>query len=114
MGEKQKSNALQTLGKNIKKFRLLKGFSQENLACELQKSINFVSLLENGKTGLSIHTIVELCKVLEIDANSLFTGIIPANTSTPDTFILNALSIFDEQDKAIVVDMITYIFNSKT
>lgn len=47
-----KSSVLTTLGKNVKQIRLLKGLSQENLASELQKSINFVSLLEMEKLVL--------------------------------------------------------------
>ena len=43
-------DVLKTLGKNVRKFRLLKGLSQENLAESIDKSINFVSLLENGRT----------------------------------------------------------------
>lgn len=114
MEEKIKSNVLQTLGKNIKQLRLLKGLSQESLASDLQKSVNFVSLLENGKTGLSVQSIVDICSALSVDANSLFTGIIPATNSTQDTYITNCLSMFGENDKAIVANLITYILNSKT
>lgn len=76
MKENMKSDILQKLGKNIKQIRLLKGLTQENVANDLQTSINFVSLLENGKCGISIETIVNLCKVLDIDANTLFANII--------------------------------------
>lgn len=108
-----KSSILETLGKNIKQIRLLKGLSQENLASELQKSVNFISLVENGKTGLSIQTIVDICKVLEVDANAIFSGIIPPNEVKTDPFIIESLDLFDENDKAIVTNLITYIINSK-
>ena len=113
MEDKIKLDVLQTLGKNVKQFRLSKGLSQENLACELQKSVNFISLLENGKTGLSVQTIIDICKVLYVDANSLFTGIIDPIEAKLDTYITNSLSLFDDKDKAIVADLITYILNSK-
>lgn len=108
-----KSSVLTTLGKNVKQIRLLKGLSQENLASELQKSINFVSLLENGKTGLSVQTIVDICNVLKIDTNTLFSGIIDPSESTVDSFIINSLNLFDEKDKEIVNTLTTYIINSK-
>ena len=69
-------NILNQFGKNVKRIRLLKGLSQEKLAEKLQKSINFISLLENGKTGLTIQTIIDLCNVLNVDANELFSGLI--------------------------------------
>lgn len=108
-----KSSVVRTLGKNVKQIRLLKGLSQENLASALQKSINFVSLLENGKTGLSVQTIVDICNVLEIDANTLFSGIINTQETSVDSFIINSLSLFDEKDKEIVNTLTTYIINSK-
>lgn len=107
-----KSSVLTTLGKNVKQIRLLKGLSQENLASELQKSINFVSLLENGKTGLSIQTIVDICNALEIDANALFSGIINKQEKE-DSFIINSFNLFNEKDKEIVTKLTNYIIDSK-
>lgn len=113
MEETNRSSVLIALGKNIKHIRLLRGLSQENLASGLQKSINFVSLVENGKTGLSIQTLVDICRVLNIDANTLFSGIVAPTDVKPNSFITDSLNLFDEKDKAIVTDLITYINNSK-
>lgn len=111
--ETNKSSVLQTLGKNIKQIRLLRGLSQENLASDLQKSVNFISLLENGKTGISVQTIIDICKVLKVDVNTIFSGIIKPTDLKNDAFIVDSLNLFDEKDKAIVTDLITYIMNSK-
>ena len=113
MEETNKSNILQMIGKNIKQLRLLRGFSQENLASDLQKSVNFVSLLENGKTGLSVQTIVDICMALNVDANAIFDGVIPLAHIQEDAFVTQSLNLFDKKDKAIVYDLITYIINSK-
>lgn len=101
------------LGQNIKRIRLLKGLSQENLANALDKSINFISLVENGKTGISIPTLIGFCKELEVDANTILSGIIPVPENNVDAFITQSLNLFNEQDKAMVTDLITYIVNSK-
>lgn len=108
-----KTNNLQVIGKNIKRIRLLKGLSQENVASELQKSINFISLVENGKTGLSIQSIIDICKILEVDANSIFEGVIEPPKVAPNDYIISALNLFEEKDKIIVTDLISYIVNSK-
>lgn len=101
------------LGQNIKRIRLLKGLSQENLANALDKSINFISLVENGKTGVSISTLIGFCKKLEVDANTILSGIVPVPENNVDTFITQSLSLFNEKDKTIVIDLINYIINSK-
>ena len=108
-----KSSVLVTLGKNIKQIRLLRGLSQESLASDLQKSVNFISLVENGKTGLSVQTLVDICSALKVDANALFAGIITLPDSKTDTYIIDSLNLFEENDKAMVTDLINYIINSK-
>ena len=104
------SGVLQTIGQNIKRIRLLKGLSQENVADALNKSVNFISLVENGKTGLSIQTLIELCKVY---ANSIFEGVIAPSSVMADDYITKSLALFNDTDKTMVTDLITYIVNSK-
>ena len=106
-------NILNQFGKNIKRIRLLKGLSQEKLAEKLQKSINFISLLENGKTGLTIQTIIDLCNVLNVDANELFSGLITISERNQNSDIVNSISLFNDNDKSIVTNLIQYIINSK-
>lgn len=109
-----KSDILQIIGKNIKRIRLLRGLSQENLASDLQKSINFVSLIERGESGLSIPTLIDICRILKVDANSIFDGAITPVETPDEEFITKSLSLFNNNDKAIVTDLINYISNSKT
>ncbi len=108
-----KSDVLQIIGKNIKRIRLLRGLSQETLANDLDKSVNLVSLVERGESGLSIPTLIDICRVLKVDANSIFEGVIAPPVAIDDDFITKSLSLFNNADKAIVTDLITYISNSK-
>ena len=107
-------NSLQVIGKNVRTARIMRGLSQETLAEKLEKSINFVSLLENGKTGFSIQTIIDLCSALEVDANFIFEGVIAPPEAIADDYITKSLSLFNETDRNIVENLITYIVNSKT
>lgn len=106
-------SVLKAIGKNVRQIRLLKGLSQESFASDIDKSTNFVSLLENGKTGLTVQTIIDICKSLGVDSNAIFTGLIPATEKSKDDFIIDSLNLFDENDKTIVTDLISYIINSK-
>lgn len=114
MEENEKSNVLKVIGKNIKKIRLLRDHSQESLANALDKSVNFISLLENGKTGLSVQTIVDICKVLKIDVSEIFTGLVPLTEKSVDSFISDSLNLMNEKDKSMVTDLISYIISSKS
>ena len=114
MEDVTKTDFLKVIGKNIKRIRLLRGLSQECLADSIDKSVNLVSLVERGESGLSIPTLIDICKVLEVDTNSIFEGVIAPPVAFDDDFITKSLSMFSSADKAIVVDLITYIANSKT
>lgn len=113
MKQLNKSAILECLGKNIKRLRLLRGLSQENLADDLQKSVNFISLVENGKTGLSVQSLVDICNALNVDINSLFLDIVMTPKTDLDTFIINSLSSFNQEDKTIIADLVQYIVSSK-
>lgn len=108
MGKDIESNVLKEIRNNIKTARLLKGLTQEYVAEKLDKSINFISLLERGQTGLSVNSIVDVCNVLEIEPNTLFNGLINYNDDT-DKIIINGLSSLSNDDKKIVNDLIEYI-----
>lgn len=108
-----KTSFLETIGKNVKRIRLLRGLSQETLANDLDKSINFVSLIERGESGLSIQTLVDLCRILEVDANTIFEGVIAPSPEMADNYITKSLNLFNEKDKTMVTDLIDYIISSK-
>jgi len=55
------------LGKNLKKYRTFKGFSQATLAEILDISPNFISDIETGKRWLSSDTLVNLAEALDIE-----------------------------------------------
>ena len=54
------------LGTAIRELRELRRLTQQQVADRLGVTVNYVSLLENGKRGISIGRLNELCKVLRI------------------------------------------------
>ena len=68
----EKYKALQIIGENIKRLRVSRNMTQEQLAERMERSINFVSLIELGKSGMSVVTILEICNILEVDVNCFF------------------------------------------
>ena len=111
--KENKENTLKVIGQNIKQIRLLKNQTQEGLAEMLDKSINFISLIERGESGISIATIIDICNALQINSDELFNGLIDKQVVTDDEFISNSLNMFNREDKKIVKAIIDYIINSK-
>ena len=109
----ERSEVLKVIGKNIKQARRLKGMTQDALSESIDTSTNFISLIECGKSGVSLTNLVDICNVLQIDTSAVFSGLVTANDTTEAEQIINTLSMFEDEDKAIVSDLIKYISNSK-
>jgi transcriptional regulator with XRE-family HTH domain len=60
------------IGKNIRKYRKLRGFTQEELACELGVTSQAVSRWEAGSGMPDISFIVSLAQNLGVTTNILF------------------------------------------
>ena len=107
-------NILEIIGNNIKIARTKKGITQQELAEQLHKSDKFISMLERACSGLSLETIIDICKILDIQPNTLFNGIIDYNNDK-DKYIINSLSSLSIEDKEFLINAIEYVLkkNSK-
>ncbi len=59
---------------NIRKYRRLKGYTQEELALYTDRSFEFIRRIESegGKRGFSVETLWRIATVLEIPMDYLF------------------------------------------
>ena len=107
------SNITKILGSNIKQIRTLEGISQEKLAEMIGKSSHFVSLLELGKCGLSVSTLINICVALNTDTNSIFAGILDTSSPYSDSFLNKSFKNFNDKDRDMVSYLVNYINSSK-
>ena len=91
----------------------MEGISQEELAERINKSSHFVSLIERGKSGISVNTIIDICRALHTDTNSIFSGVIDNSNIHTDSFLNKSFNNFEEKDKEMVSYLINYIIDSK-
>lgn len=105
---KENKEILITIGKNLKNARTSKGYTQEQMAEQLNVSSKFISMIERGCSGLSITNLANICKILDIEPNSLFNGVLNY-TDSKDEYITNALSTLANGDKEFLISVIEYI-----
>ena len=74
MSEVRKKNSknLRLFGENLRKIRIKKGISQEDLAYQAGISYTSVNRIEAGTLNTTIATCFELAKALEIPVKELF------------------------------------------
>ena len=95
-----------TIGKKIKLARAKAEYTQEQLAEKLSLSPRYISQLERGIAFGSATTIINVCKVLNINSDFLFNDLI--NNKTPildeiadDKFLEDYLKL-DDYNKNII------------
>ncbi|GHV92916.1 hypothetical protein AGMMS50268_34190 [Spirochaetia bacterium] len=69
---RDESECRELLSRNIKLYRSRLGFSQLDLALELDISTTFLSDIETGKKWVSPKTLALIAKVLKVDIYELF------------------------------------------
>ena len=67
-------NIKEIISNNIRKYRKMRGYTQEQLALYTDRSFEFIRRLESekGKRGCSIETLYRIATVLEISMDKLF------------------------------------------
>jgi transcriptional regulator with XRE-family HTH domain len=71
----EKESFLISLGANVKRARLKKGWSQMELAYRTNKDQPSINRLERGRVNPSLIYLAEIAAGLEIDLNELLKGI---------------------------------------
>ena len=73
MAEKKQSDIYNVIGKNIKKYRKIKGLKQRELAEALYLSDSFIAKLESiTHQTISIDTLEDIADVLDCDIRDFF------------------------------------------
>ena len=66
------NSTLRNVSQNIKKYRIEKKLSQAELAAITDISVDYISLIENGKRTPSLKRLIILAEALDVDVYKLF------------------------------------------
>ncbi|WP_166941432.1 helix-turn-helix domain-containing protein [Sphingopyxis panaciterrae] len=66
-------DVVQLLGENVRRYRKLKGMTQEQLALESEMERSYVSDLERGTRNPSVRALGRLAEALEIEPHCLLS-----------------------------------------
>lgn len=62
------------VGKNVRRLRLLKGLTQEQLAFEAEIDLTYVGGIERGRRNPSLMVLVRIAKALGVSLPKLLEG----------------------------------------
>lgn len=109
---------MQHIGKNIKKIREDKGFTQQNIADLIAMHRSNYSRVEAGERDLSIEAISKIAKYFHMTIDQLvnFEGDMPQEVTIEDKNTVEQMQLIqqlDEEDKSTVFKTIDKMLTTK-
>lgn len=103
-----------TIGKNIRKYRLAKRLLQEELAEKTGLSVNYIGMVERGEKTPSLKTLVAILNALEVSADMVLVDVVDKGYEVKDSLLNEKLSKLSVEDRERIYDVVdTLIKHSK-
>lgn len=99
-----KKNINLEIGERVRLTRVARGFSREELAEYLGISTLFLGYIECGQRGMSLATMQNMCKILNVSADYLLMG--TENSEDIYQDIYNAIVELDSKYYPLAIDSI--------
>lgn len=92
------------IGKRIQKHRKEKKITQETLANMVDLSVPQISYIENGKSGLSLESLVNIATVLDASVDEILFGYRINSTDRYYDYYVNLMTGCSDSDKQVIID----------
>lgn len=99
-----KKNINLEIGERVRLTRVSRGFSRDELAEILNISTLFLGYIECGQRGMSLTTLQNLCRILNVSADYLLLG--KEKEGTVDDDIITAIKELPEDYKPLALDAV--------
>ncbi len=90
---------LETIGKNIKKYRIEKKLRQEDLAEKTDLSANYIGMVERGEKIPSLETFISILNALEISADMVLADVIKQGYIVKNSLLWDDIEKLSQQDR---------------
>ena len=97
---------LESIGRNIRRYRLKKKLRQEDLAELAGLSINYVGAVERGEKIPSLETLIVLINALEVSADMVLADVVSVGYTVKDSLLAEKLDKLDPEDRRKIYDVI--------
>lgn len=97
---------LESIGNNIRKFRLMKKIRQEDLAEKVGLSTNYVGAIERGEKIPSLDTLVAIINALDISADMVMCDVVHTGYEVKHSLLAERLEKLSQEDRARIYDVV--------
>lgn len=105
---------LSSIGRNIRKYRIMKKMRQEDLAEKAELSVNYVGAIERGEKVPSLETLLIIINALSVSADMILADVIDTGYVVKDSLLAEKLDKLSPEERAKIYDVIdTMLKHSK-
>ena len=97
---------LDTIGKNIRKYRLAKNMRQEDLAEAIGLSSNYIGMMERGEKIPSLETFISILNALNVSADVILCDVTNTGFTVKNTILTEKLERLSTHDRARIYEVI--------
>ena len=105
---------LATIGKNIRKYRLMKKLRQEDLAEKAGLTANYIGMVERGEKIPSLETFIKILNTLGVSADMVLSDVLDNGYTVKNPMLNEKLEKLAPEDRNRIYEVIdTMIKQSK-
>lgn len=97
---------LDTIGKNIRKFREIKKLRQEDLAEKTDLTTNYIGMIERGEKILSLETFINILNSLGVSADMVLSDVLDNGYKVKDSLLNEKLEKLVPEDRNRIYEVI--------
>lgn len=105
---------LDTIGKNIRKFRLARKLRQEDLAEKTDLTTNYIGMVERGEKIPSLETFIKILNALGVSSDMVLTDVLETGYTVKNSMLNEKLEKLAPEDRNRIYEVIdTLVKQSK-
>lgn len=97
---------LDTIGKNIRKFREIKKLRQEDLAEKTDLTTNYIGMIERGEKIPSLETFINILNSLGVSADMVLSDVLDNGYTVKDLLLNEKLEKLVPEDRNRIYEVI--------
>lgn len=97
---------LDTIGKNIRKFREIKKLRQEDLAEKTDLTTNYIGMIERGEKIPSLETLINILNSLGVSADMVLSDVLDNGYTVKDSLLNEKLEKLVPEDRNRIYEVI--------
>ena len=108
----KKKDILKTIGNKVQQARREKGYTQEYVAEKIDKSVDILRSIENGRSVGSVETLLNICNILDITLDYIFIDLLDKKGEILDNKLYRDFQELNLEQKGLINAMVEHMKNS--